>query len=812
MDKQMNVSICTITKVVPMNDMKIDRPTKEIKMEKVFVGDIHARPSLVTSAIEMANGRDIIFLGDIFDGEGGAQGAKDCLDIIRASGSELILGNHELYPLFFGNSQEELTKAWSLHYNLADEDYVRIWNEWCKLRALLTEDDMVWLRSRPLWVKDTTWTAVHAKLPAGKLPPRFVKGKPTAAQIELVDNTDPDNFWAKDYKGKHGLAIVGHTRRSKIPQGQCSWDHVRLIDWDAKKGGPGCVYVLEEDKMSEIVNQPEPTPPPPLETTMAMKIALDALIRMLTHDVKIAAMCGISDTGNPHYTERPMKNKKSRPPKDIVMRNKSKSPRPPKDLVMRQSRMSRRSRRRLLHLWRKRAGIRFHGVSVPRPEVQYIYTESYKVGGGRKSGHVGGWSIGLIGQRQKEKATGPANNRPGTALRKLLAKKANRANRYTRPETAVKIEVAQRKAKAKRNELPILRAQAKPFVAKPVVKSAAKVKVVRNNDYLDATRLVKAAFGPRSANTGVKTLDKTVRTARRAAAARLSSFCRFWNVNEVGVRWADQNPAQIANQSATAKAARLAVEAEVKAAQAAVLAKVDAEKKAVKAKVTAIRAAIAARKAQELSEARAAKSAKAATRKAKAAKAKAKVKAVIKAKAGITTVTTVAPTAKPAAAKVMVVMTKPEAAPKAEVKPAVNAPANAPAKPRLGTGCSFVSLPHNLRKEIAVVKFGRPAAPAREHAQVTMSDLKAVAKFRKPVVATVPMADAEPRPSLLLRLFELLPAVNPAPTALTIEQAADLFIDVVIGKKTELRNDIQVSRKINHGIVNCAKVAKGVNQ
>jgi hypothetical protein len=754
----MDVSMKTVippVEDVPRNAMKIDRSVKEVIMGKVFVGDIHARPSLVISAIEMANGRDIIFLGDIFDGEGGAQGSKDCLDIIRASGAEMILGNHELYPLFFGDSQEELAKAWGIHYDLSQDDQGRIWREWQELRALLTEDDMAWLRSRPLWVKGKTWTAVHAKLPDGKLPPRFVKGKPTASQIELLDNTNPDNFWARNYKGSHGLAIIGHTRRSKIPQGQCSWDHVRLIDWDAKKGGPGCVYFLEEDKMSEILNH-EPTPPPPLESAMAFEIALSYFIALLAHDVKIAALCGVSDAGNPYYTERPMKNKKSRPTKDIVMR--SKFPRPHKDPAMRQSRMSRRQKRRLLHLWRKRAGIRFHGVSVPRPEVQYIYTESYKVGGGRKSGHVGGWSIGLIGQRQKEKATGPANNRPGTALRKLLAKKAARANRYVRPVTAVKIEVVQRKAKAKRNELSTLRAAAKPFVAKPVVKSAAKPKVVRFDDYLDATRLVKAAFGPRSANTGVKTLDKAVRTARRALANFSAAWRKARALDAMAFTWAEENPAQVANQSLAAKAARLQAEAEVKSAQAAALAKVEAEKKAVKAKVASIRVAIASRKAQELSEARAAKSAKAATRKAKAAKAKAKVKAMIKGKAGIATITTVAPTAKPAAAKVMVVMTKPEV--KADVKPAVKAAAkpaaSAPAKPRLGTGCSFVSMPHNLRKEIAVVKFTMPAAPVREHAQVTMEALKALVKFGK----TVPVVKAPVVPAVVIVSAEEQAAIN----------------------------------------------------
>ena len=318
--------------------------------------------------------------------------------------------------------------------------------------------------------------------------------------------------------------------------------------------------------------------------------------------------------------------------------------------------------------------------------------------------------------------------------------------------SAVKVEVALRKAETKRNALPILRSMVKPLVAKPVAKVVTKV--VRCDDYLDATRLVKAAFGPRNANTGVKTLDKAVRTARRTAAAQNAYIKRLLDQHAIDLQWAAQNPAQVASQSLAAKAARLAVEAEVKAAQAAALAKVENDKRVLKAKVASIRAAIASRKAEELSEARAAKSAKAATRKAKAAKAKAKVKAVIKAKAGITTVTTVAPTARPAAAKVMVVMTKPEV--KADVKPAVKSTNNAPAKPRLGTGCSFVSMPHNLRLEVNVVKFTMPTAPVREHAQVTMEALKALVKFGK----TVPVVKAPVVPAVVIVSAEEQAAIN----------------------------------------------------
>ena len=215
-----------------------------------FVGDIHARPELVTQALRISDGGQVIFLGDIFDGPGSAQGAKECLDLIRAAGAEMVLGNHELYPIFFGESQEKLAEAWALHYDLTEQDQVRIWQEWCELKALLTEDDMEWLRSRPLWVKgghgDKRWIAVHAQLPKGRLPARFVSETPTPAQIALVDGTDAQDFWAENYQGGHGTAFVGHTRRSKL-NGKCQWANVELLDWDAKKGGTAAIAKISNE-------------------------------------------------------------------------------------------------------------------------------------------------------------------------------------------------------------------------------------------------------------------------------------------------------------------------------------------------------------------------------------------------------------------------------------------------------------------------------------------------------------------------------------------------------------------------------------
>ena len=240
---------------------KIFRNRNKVSMEKTFfVGDVHSRHELVAQALRMANGARIIFLGDIFDGPQGPTGAKKCLDLIRAAGAEMVLGNHELYPLF-AKDKADLIRLWSSHYEVDEAMASRIWEEWMELRALLTEDDLEWLKSRPLWVKGSSegrkWIAVHAQLPKGRLPARFVTGTPTLAQIALVDGTNTEGFWAESYAGRHGLAFIGHTRRSKL-NGKCQWANVELLDWDAKKGAPGTAAIAEVTANSVIVKPVSP--------------------------------------------------------------------------------------------------------------------------------------------------------------------------------------------------------------------------------------------------------------------------------------------------------------------------------------------------------------------------------------------------------------------------------------------------------------------------------------------------------------------------------------------------------------------------
>lgn len=208
----------------------------------LIIGDVHARPELLQRALEVANGRRIVLLGDLLDGPGGAVGSAECVRVARESGMDVVLGNHELYPVF-AKDQHQLATWWG--EDPAGGTAERIWKEWVAIRQLLNEDDIEWLRSRPLFIKGPGWIAVHAKLTT-TLPPQYVgEDGPTPDQIALVDHTDSSPFWADIYGGEHGVAYYGHTRLT-TRKGQVFSDYAVLLDWDAKKGGTGAGCVPGE--------------------------------------------------------------------------------------------------------------------------------------------------------------------------------------------------------------------------------------------------------------------------------------------------------------------------------------------------------------------------------------------------------------------------------------------------------------------------------------------------------------------------------------------------------------------------------------
>lgn len=205
----------------------------------LFVGDVHSRVSLVEAALTMTAAAKIIFLGDLIDGPDGAQGSANCVKLVRQSGAELVLGNHEAYPVF-AKDQHELANFWGNEPN--SDEAIRVWNEWMAIRQLLDDEDMQWLRSRPLFVRGEGWIAVHAKVTT-TLPAAYVDDSLNSDQIELLDNTKKP-FWTETYDGCHGHAYFGHTRRSKL-DGKFLWANGTLLDWDAKslKGTAGACFL-----------------------------------------------------------------------------------------------------------------------------------------------------------------------------------------------------------------------------------------------------------------------------------------------------------------------------------------------------------------------------------------------------------------------------------------------------------------------------------------------------------------------------------------------------------------------------------------
>ena len=212
--------------------------TQESVMSSVCIaGDIHSRVDLAREAVKLAAGRRLVFLGDLFDGPQGAAGSVECVRLIRAAGAELVLGNHEVYPLF-AESPSELATWWG-----EPEQATRLWSESQEILGLLTGEELDWLRMRPLWLRGNGWVATHAKVPSS-LPAQYIVGKPSEEQIQLFDHTDTKAFWAEEYGGAFGMAFVGHTRRSKL--GKWEWKHARLLDWDAKKGGTSAFAVMQD--------------------------------------------------------------------------------------------------------------------------------------------------------------------------------------------------------------------------------------------------------------------------------------------------------------------------------------------------------------------------------------------------------------------------------------------------------------------------------------------------------------------------------------------------------------------------------------
>lgn len=231
--------------------------------EPILVGDVHARPLLVLKALLIGAllGRKVLFAGDLLDG---AKSSRDdlglipdwreratalksalCVKLVRLCWANTVLGNHEVYPLWFGQSPPNLARAWG-EVN-CPETTARLWREWKAIESLLSKKDLMWLRSRPLFVRGQGWTLVHAKIPLGGLvgvSPYIGEG-PTLLQCEVFDGT---KHWKKAGPRcfEEGLVYVGHTPRQKLPDQRWDWGNLLVLDWGAKKKGTAAWVVAGE--------------------------------------------------------------------------------------------------------------------------------------------------------------------------------------------------------------------------------------------------------------------------------------------------------------------------------------------------------------------------------------------------------------------------------------------------------------------------------------------------------------------------------------------------------------------------------------
>lgn len=223
--------------------------------EPILIGDVHARPLLVIKALllGMLKRRKVIFAGDLLDG---VKSSRDdlglipdwrerlvgirsalCVKLVRiCPWADTLLGNHEVYPLWFGNSPQSLAEAWGEGSCL--KITARLWREWKAIEFFLTKGDLRWLRSRPIFVEGQGWTLVHAKVPLGGLAgisPYIGDEGPTLLQREVFDGT---KHWKKAGPRcfEEGLVYVGHTPRQKLPDQRWDWGNLLVLDWGAKKG------------------------------------------------------------------------------------------------------------------------------------------------------------------------------------------------------------------------------------------------------------------------------------------------------------------------------------------------------------------------------------------------------------------------------------------------------------------------------------------------------------------------------------------------------------------------------------------------
>ena len=210
----------------------------------IIFGDIHSDVKLLKNIIKTFNGQDLCSVGDLIDGKYGAAGSAECVKLCREASVQLVIGNHEAYPLYAG-SDKELVELWGETHG--SDVGNRIVSEWNAIRALLTEQDVEYLYSGKLFVRGDSWIAAHAKIESDLNVDELKVGCLTSKQISFFDHTQ-DWQSVVSYDGRYGTLYVGHTRWSKVGR-RYDWGNVKLLDFDAKKGKGVGVACTETGKV-----------------------------------------------------------------------------------------------------------------------------------------------------------------------------------------------------------------------------------------------------------------------------------------------------------------------------------------------------------------------------------------------------------------------------------------------------------------------------------------------------------------------------------------------------------------------------------
>lgn len=129
-------------------------------MNTVVIGDVHGCIDEFRQLVDMANEDDrIVQVGDLMD-RGPAPAA--CVKFARERGIEVVRGNHD-----------EKHVRWRKHERVRQETGKSNPIRWMPPAAqeqnwLLSDDDILWLKERPLMIDLGNWYAVHAGFEPGR--------------------------------------------------------------------------------------------------------------------------------------------------------------------------------------------------------------------------------------------------------------------------------------------------------------------------------------------------------------------------------------------------------------------------------------------------------------------------------------------------------------------------------------------------------------------------------------------------------------------------------------------------------------------